>query len=277
MSAPGERDITLKLYGLDHMNGEVYADVFAKKVSALIAGLRRIDKAKNGSRHFDYTVVGLKHGSTEFALHEVFVGAKRPKHSPSVELASSAARFARNDFNAAHESDAVVKVLYDLCQKAGERFSYGVLTADQTGAHARVDPFLGKIINQILLERSEISGDEDGDGAYFRGSSYGSFVGTIEEVDVRAGDLRSGHFILSAGSVDIRCIFEVPVEEILIQQRVLVKGEAVYDGTSSIPARIIIHEIEKISGSLREWIGQGTGDFERPEWHSPSYSDRDTH
>lgn len=267
MSAPGERDLTFKLYGLDHMNGVVYADLFAQKVTKLVAGLKRIDREKNGGKHFEYTVIDLKYGSTELAIHQKFVGKKVARFSPSAELAMHAMRYSRSDYNAATEESCFVDVLDGLCSKAGEKFSYGVVTADQTGAQARVDPFLGRIINRIIAEKDATEEEVDREFTHFRGAAIGSFDGTIEEVDVRDREMRSGHLILSAGNYDVRCIFNVPIDEIALNRRVTVEGEAIYDGSSSLPTRIIVQKITLRSGSLRDWTVSSRGsDWSRPIW-----------
>ena len=268
MSAPGERDLTFVLYGLDHMSGHVLADVFAEKISKLVRGLKKIDKFENGGARFEYTVVDLKIGSTEFAVHEKPIGKKRAKVSPSQGLARVASSFAKNDYRNPEKFDVYIDILDGLCAKAGEKFKYGVVKSNPTNVDVRIDPYLGDILDKVRRELAESEAEKGTERLYFRGSAWGAFDGVLKEVDLRNQELRSGHLILSAGNRDIPCVIHVPIEEFreAIDARIIAEGDAIYDGRSAMPSRLEIRKIKRVRGdNFLRW-GGSFDEFSRPPW-----------
>ena len=267
MSAPGERDLTFKLYGLDHMQGHVFADVFAKKLAALIKGLRELDRAENGGRRFEYVIVGLEVSSAKVAIHEKRVVDKKVRKSPCAELVSVGRRVQLGETKFRDTSEPALITFEKLTKFHDKKFGYATLVDDDPNNVIRIDSFLDTRLAKVRAAQQKTA--EELAPTFFEGSAWGAFDGTIKEVDFR-GDVPIGHFFLSAGGKDIECIFHTPEAEIreALNQRSVIEGNAIYDGSSGLPARIEVRSIVTTRGySILKWAGS-FGEMEEPVWET---------
>jgi hypothetical protein len=257
MAAPGDTSLTLTIHGLESMGDEVYFDVFVAKANALLKGLRELDRALNGSKRFDYTVVDLRKGSTVVSIREKPANVRHVRRSPSAELVEFGRMLSEGKASSSPSHVIAAQLYGKLCTKAQERFDHATLKSPALPEPVRIDRILGKRVSDFVL--SDIEDELEGAGPqYFVGTVWGSFEGTIEEMDARKlrSLLPAGHFILSAGGKDVECIFHVPKEEVsrFWTQRVVVEGNAFYDGMSALPARIDIYKVRLVDGSYTDFL-----------------------
>lgn len=268
LSAPGTKDLTLKMYGLSHMSGKVLLDVFVRKQQVLLKGLRRIDKARNGGVRFDYIVEHLEIGSAVIAIHEKRTSDKPAHFSPSKELIDIGRRLSLGSRTDNPHYAAALETYENLCSRVGDRFDHGTLTGIKAENVVRIDKFLQR---KVITQRAHIDAEKVGEKlTHFAGSAWGAFDGRLQEIDLRAVDTRTGYFVLTAGGVEVPCVLYVDIEDIrdIFDHRVIVEGDAIYNGKSAIPERLEIRSIRRIEGrGLLRWA-QSFDDWHLPEWSS---------
>jgi hypothetical protein len=248
MAPPGGKDLTYKIFGLDHMGGEVFADVFAKQVSSIVAGLEKIDKIVNGGSRHRYVVAGLEIGSAQIELREKVISESIIKASPCVKLmevgysAASGKTFTPNT----DEDDVSLKVLASISSRASKDFNYATLRSPIVEI-VRVDTFLNRQVQKII-QSAQIAASSIA-SAFYIGSAFGSFDGVIEAVDLK-GDAPAARLILSAGGKPIDCIL------LNLGSRVSVSGRAIYEGKTGLPSRIEIRKVRRLlGGSIMDLCG----------------------
>lgn len=266
MSAPETRDLTLRLYGLEHMSGKVRFDVFVDKLRALKAGLVAVDRAKNGGRRHEFVVEHLEIGSAVVAIHEKRTSLKHVKASPTAELLRAGQKISQGERVPADIASVSLSVFEKLSSHSSERFSYGTLSGQTLDSAVRLDRFLER---KVHIARSNLDEVRKAELApHYIGHAWGAFVGKLEEIDLRDRELPAGHFRMAPGGLDIPCILYVDFEIIraCLKEQVIAEGEAVYDGTSQLPERIEIRSLKPIKGEgLSRWVGTFK-DWQLPDW-----------
>lgn len=250
MAPPGGKDLTFKIFGLDSMSGEVFADVFAKKVSGIIRGLKKVDKLYNGGARHDYVVVGLKIGSTEIDFREKVISAKRIKKSPTSEFVAFGLAASRSQavVPADDAQSEMLEMLKNLCKSASNRFDYATLK-NGTDDIIRVDKFLERQVDKIIMAEQRLASIEP--PRYFVGEAIGTFDGVIEAVDLK-GEAPDARLILSAGGKPIDCVlFGMDLDEVrqALGSRVAATGRAIYEGRTGLPSRLEIRKIKTYNDS----------------------------
>lgn len=270
MPNPGET--TLVLHGLDADNRVVRGDVFARKLTALINGLRAADKFANGKASFSYMVEDLatRH-STLTTLRE----KRRTKKSAvsSVQIYSEIASSVYNGGNvAARFPHLLLRHIYNLCVGVEKQFSHGEIAFVNDNI-IRVDDF--------LIRQADIAGHQFGEALdseekqFFSGISYGSFDGVIEEIDAR-GTMFRGKLIPTGGTAEIDCVMNkerIPEVTTKFHKRASVSGIVHYTAESALPARIDVSGIrllnERGAADLTRWRGAFSSmlvEAEESEW-----------
>lgn len=257
MAPPGGKDLTYKIFGLDHMGGEVFADVFAKQVGSIVTALEKIDRIVNGGSRHRYVVAGLEIGSAQIELREKIISENPIKVSPSVKLmdigyfAASGQPFTPST----DDEDVALKVLANISSKASRDFNYATLRSPNVEI-VRVDKFLNKQVLKII--QSAQMAASSAASAFYIGSAYGSFDGVIEAVDLK-GDAPAARLILSAGGKPIDCILlNLDISDVrsALGSRVSVSGRAIYEGKTGLPSRIEIRKVRRLlGGSIAELCG----------------------
>jgi hypothetical protein len=246
MSPPGGKDLTLKIFGLDAMAGEVFADVFAKKVTDIIRGLKKVDKLYNGGARHDYVVVGLKIGSAEIDFREKVISEKQIKKSPSTEFLAFGISASRSQ-SLVPSDDAqseMLTMLKTLCKNASNRFDYATLRNGEEDI-IRVDKFLERQVDRII--RAELDTAASEPVKYFVGEATGTFDGVIEAIDLK-GEAPDARLILSAGGKPIDCILMgLDLDEVrrALGSRIAATGRAIYEGKTGLPSRLEIRSIKQ--------------------------------
>lgn len=257
MAPPGGKDLTYKIFGLDHMGGEVFADVFAKQVSSIVTALEKIDKIVNGGSRHRYVVAGLEIGSAQIELREKVISENSIKASPSVKLmeigyfAASGKSFTPNT----DDEDVALKVLAAISSKASRDFNYATLRSPAVEI-VRVDTFLNRQVQKIIQSAQMAASSVA--SAFYVGSAFGSFDGVIEAVDLK-GDAPAARLILSAGGKPIDCILlNLDISDVrsALGSRVSVSGRAIYEGKTGLPSRIEIRKVRRLlGGSIADLCG----------------------
>lgn len=156
-----------------------------------------------------------------------------------------------------------------MCRGAGSEFSHIDLATD-TGEQVRVDDFLYRQSERFLREIAAppMIGASDILLPYV-GQARDAFDGEIKEVDLR-GSIWHGRLVLSGFKRELDCTFHSMLIDQLrtsLNKRVWCERTAIYDGTSSLPARLEVDRIRDIpaSGDLTQWRGKVTRS-EPPDW-----------
>ncbi|WKA27822.1 hypothetical protein [Bradyrhizobium roseum] len=252
-------------------DGNVSASLFAEKLKRLVSALRAADKALNEVVTHDYKIAKLSSSNPTVVLAE----AALPKFEHIMAARSAIAGFEdcadaimRGDRDRALQYGNCAHHIAKLGRGSRKNFSYAEVWIGTE--IIRVDTMLvdqADTITHIDLYEKLFAPDEE--ASWFRGSAYGSFDGTILEVDLR-GALPEVKLVLNAGGAEIACVFKrEDLEKVraAIDKRARVYGTAVYDGRSGLPARINIVDIQPISpkGDLASWAN--TFDpYEHPSW-----------
>lgn len=270
MSLPGDSDFTFKVYGLDHMGGEVFADVFAKKVMAIVQALKKVDRMANGGRRFEYVVAGLQMGSARIDFREKTMTEKHSKVSPAEKFLSVGAAIStgRPMIPSDDAEDEIIRTYGALSKGASKKFDYATVT-NKGSDIVRVDRFLHNQVGKIIRAAQDVA--EAVPTRFFVGEAIGTFDGVIQAVDLK-GDAPEARLILSAGGKPIECVlFGMDLEEVRLSlgNRVAVTGRAIYEGKTGLPSRIEIRRIKRfasvdsldLSGILRVFDYDGWGDF----------------
>jgi hypothetical protein len=265
------RDETLfVVHGLDVDAKSVRADVFARKLSTLITGLREADRFANGKIAHSYIITALETGSASVTIREKQRARNRRQHSSIAVYEQVASAIYNADRAVTRFSERLVQRVGQLSAGALETFSHAELAfADDTVI--RIDDFLARqseAATEVLLAGPEGLSDQ-----YYRGRAIGSFDGELQEIDNRGLILR-GKLILTAG-VEVDCVMNkerVPEARAAFGKRVIIEGTAHYDGEQQLPTRIDVAAIRAVGdgADLLRWRGAFTSmpdaDAEEDEW-----------
>ena len=248
MSPPGENDLTFTLYGLPIHNGEVNADVFANKLKTLISALRKLDSSYNTKKQHEFLIHDMAFASASIMIRENRVKSKPVRQSPTKRFVQIGAMASENgSFRISTAAEEYALKAYNALSKgAGDSFSYGVV--DAPAVHAvRIDRVLHSRVQDIISQAK--SAAIDAPPRYFSGTSYETYDGILQVVDLR-GLFPEGKLVLSAGGREISCVVPQAELETLRQglgRRVLLSGKARHDGRSMLPTRIDVVSIKPIS------------------------------
>ncbi|MDH6268410.1 hypothetical protein M2360_003815 [Rhizobium sp. SG_E_25_P2] len=251
--------IWFKMYGLAHeRNGQVRADVFAKKLALLAKGLRAADQYVNGGKSVNYLISDLQYGSAVAHIVEVECNINRRAQESSIREWHSVVRNVNQGWGISRELPrSLVKTIADLGNGSGKTFSHAELGASDDAQNViRIDQFFDKKADRALEDLNRNSAS----AGIFRGTALGTFDGTLKEVDLR-GTVASAKLILNLGDKEIDCTCNsVTVQNLkeALDNRVTVSALAYYNGNDRLPEQIEIKKIKLLgSGSgLRRWRGQ---------------------
>lgn len=268
MAPPGGADLTFKIYGLEAMAGEVFADVFARKISAIVRGLKQIDKIYNEGKRHEFVISNLSVGSAEVAIREKLISKKSVRRSPAHEMLVYGAIASRAVAPHDEAQEIMIATFDMLCRGAKERFDYATLK-NGSDAIIRIDPFLSRQIEKIRAGREAERAQSR--PRYFVGEAVGSFDGIIQAVDLK-GEAPEARLILSAGGIPIECVLiGMDLDEVrkALGSRVSATGSAIYEGDTGLPTRI---EVRSITSYPRVPISQWSGSLRPAELDDWQYS-----
>src|ERR1700730_9804206 len=138
------REVRIALYGVADPsrpdNKLISADVFSRKVRALIAVLKAADKTVNNSLPHEFLISHLKVGSAEVGMLERPAKIDAVPYSAVAAFADCASAIQRGDFASASKYNGLGNSLVSFSKGAGDRFSHMDVLIDQVAA-IRVDDF----------------------------------------------------------------------------------------------------------------------------------------
>ncbi|MEZ5872854.1 MAG: hypothetical protein R3D32_13650 [Nitratireductor sp.] len=244
------------------------ASVFKSKFGELLSALKEADKTVNDKGSHDYVVSHLKIGSAEFGIQE------RPRDSVKDAPVSSvtalfqcAEAIYRSNFSAARRYNGVSERLWKLVSGVEETFAYMDFTDPDHGS-IQLDGVFKSQVRQLITEKAELADS----AKYFRGQAFDSFDCQFLELDFRGRNSR-GILVLTGSKVEIPCVFGPLYTESdmknYLNQRVWVVGNAIYDGSKPLPARIEVASMRNINqtGRPSDWKG-ALKPFEPSDWES---------
>ncbi|MEE4211381.1 MAG: hypothetical protein V2I43_19190 [Parvularcula sp.] len=249
MAPPGEKDLTLTIYGLDAQGSEVDADVFAAKLKKVVSALRRLDQFYNVSGQHRFMIRNLEFASATVWLREKQIKSKRVRRSPSRKFAEIGAQVASGGTVKIENSadEYALSAYVGLSKGAGRTFSYGIVEAPEV-TPVRIDGLLERRVKEIITSASAEA--EAAPQKYFRGTAIETYDGVVKAVDLR-GLFPEAKLVLSAGKKQISCIVDAKdIEQlrVALDNRALVTGRAQHDGKRMLPERIDVIEIRPLSG-----------------------------
>lgn len=247
----------------------VEADLFSKKVRAVLNALRKADRIANGKGRLPhvYYVTELKTGSAEVSVAELpkpFSAGNDGHIVSSMDTFLSCARYLHaGDFDRAALYDGLPGVIESISRGASETFSHiTFVPEEEKDPPLRVDQFFERQVQRFkeragLLDQVAI---ETAAPAFFRGTTFDAFDGELKAVDMR-GAVWAGKLVLTGTKVEIDCYISGPtlkeVQENL-NMRVWAEGRAIYSETSGLPEWFEVSRMRPITiaGDLRRWRGQ---------------------
>lgn len=256
---------TLTVHGLDGDNKAVRADVFARKLRALLVGLGVADKSANGKLFHWFMIEDLRKGSAQVQIRERRRFTKVPAASGIVSYEKALRAVYNADRSTAKLPRSLLSSIRQLGVGVGSQFSHAEVRFE--GATViRVDEFLLKQAERALTAAERLSEK----GRLYKGLAVGSFDGVLRVMDAR-GDALLAKLITTAGGVEIDCVINrVRIPEIrhLFDVRVRVEGTAHYNGETQLPVRLDVHSVRPIKPNpdLQRWRGAFRTPSEREEW-----------
>ncbi|MGO6999491.1 hypothetical protein [Rhizobium leguminosarum] len=251
--------IQFKLYGLAHeKNGQVRADVFAQKLSVLIKSLRAADQLVNGTKSLSYLISDLKYGSAEALIDEVEYSTKKRAERSSIRTLHSIVADVNGGRGLPHDlPQALAKAVADIGNGSGRTFSHGELGLAGSNENViRIDQFFDKKADRALAELNQQLDPKSG----FEGAAFGTFDGTLKEVDLR-GTVASAKLILNVGGKELDCTCNsITVQNLkeALDNRVSISAIAYYNGKDRLPEQIEIKQIRLLDSGqgLQRWRGK---------------------
>ena len=268
---PQRDEAVFAVHGLDVDARSVRADVFARKLQTLIAGLRDADRFANGKVGFVYMISALGTGSASVTIRQKQKLHTRPHYSGIAAYEELASAIYNGDRSIGRYPEKLVHRVQQLSKGALQTFSHAELVFADDNV-IRIDDFLER--QSEVAHRSFIIAPEVPTDRYYRGLAMGSFDGELKEIDNRGLILR-GKLVLSAGAVEIDCVMNkerVPEARDAFDKRVIIDGTAHYDGEQQLPTRIDVATIRMVGdrSDLLRWRGAFTPrprtEAEEDEW-----------
>jgi hypothetical protein len=258
----------------DGAEERIFASVFAAKLATLVRALQAADRAVHGFVRHDYAIAKLRSSTPTVVLSEEV----RPKYERELQIGLSGIDAFGDCADAISVGDRARALRYGMCpyyvQKLGRgasrQFGYAEIWTRQDNI-IRVDPFLQEQAQSVVTpeKTKQLVPAKEEARAWFRGTTHGSFDGSVLEVDFR-GALPALKLVLSAGGNEIDCVCREDHLEMIraaLKKRVRVFGDAIYDGKSGLPRRISVTDIQPVSGSddFARWKG-AFKPLDLPEW-----------
>lgn len=278
VEVPGSKKMTFSIYSIEGQGLPehfVEAEVFSRKVRAVLSALKKADRVANGKGKLPhiYYVSELKTGSAEISLAEITVPLPvQHRVFSSVDTFFDCARaIHRGDFDRAASFDGLPGVLETISRGASHTFSH-ITFEPEAEEPLRVDQFFEKQVERFLA-REELKAEAVAPTTFFRGTSYDAFDGELKAVDLR-GAVWAGKLILTGSGVEIDCtIHSLSLEEVKenLNMRVWAEGRAIYSETSGLPERLEISRMRPIkqATSLQRWrekLSPGEEGGDESEW-----------
>ena len=263
-------DLTLTLHGLEEHHHDVDGEVFARKLTAFLKGIRLSDKAVNGQRRHKLLLTELsKNTATASVREQIYNRGPTP---------SSGMRYFANAVEAVYYSRpetkdldlGVVRQIANLNNGAGHSFAFAEFKTSR-GTVIRIDDYLGRKARALTLQ---LDTAEEESVKLFTGIAFGSFDGTLEMIDIR-GDMRKAVLTLTAGSRSIECVVSsLTVAQLkdALGSRVTVYGRAHYDGHSGLPVRVDVTDAKPLRPAADANLGRWQGAFCIPQPEAEDWS-----
>lgn len=263
-------EILLTIHGnkksVDHER-LIPATVFKAKFSDLLSALKEADRTINAKGAHEFLVSHLKIGSAECGLQERRLSAVKYDPASSVgALYECADAIYRSNFSVASRFNGVAEKLQKLVAGVEDTFDYLELTLPSIGS-ITCDGVFKSQVDQFLAEKEQ----EDGATTkHFRGETLDSFDCEFLELDFRGRNSR-GILVLAGSKIEIPCVFSAQFSDdemkAHLKQRVWVVGNAIYDGSRPLPARIEVARMRNINqtGRPSDWKG-ALKPFELSDW-----------
>lgn len=260
--------ITFKVHGPDSSNDEVAAEVFATKLSNLVKALKAADRAVNGKVLNEIVIVKLNTSTPTAILAERPIQPGHESNDAIEAFDDCVQAVIAGDVEKASKFGQCAKFVGRLSSGSKKKFGYAEVWTGKDNI-IRIDNFLAERSRDVVraVERDEKVIAEK--KSWFKGRAHGSFEGSLMEVDLR-GSLPEIKLILSGGNKQIDCVCRGDqIDEIKegLNGRVRIYGDAIYDGKTGLPRRIVVAEIVplKKNADLTKWKGMLTG-IEQDSW-----------
>jgi hypothetical protein len=254
----GPNELLFRVHARRDDHDLVSAAVFAEKLTNLIRALQEADRTVNhGILVHDYKIAKLRSTSPTVLLSEVplrkFDG--RYDLEPSINAFDSCLdAVISGDGERARKFGDCAAYVSKLARGSVKKFGYGEVWTGPKHVY-RVDGFL----QERATAATKIAAVQIDDKNWYKGSVFGSFDGEVRVVDTR-GELPEIKLILSAGRQEIDCVCRADhIDQIRksINKRIRIFGRAIYDGSSGLPRRVEVNNIEPVSegADFSKWKG----------------------
>jgi hypothetical protein len=256
MTMAEDAETVLTIHGLDGDNKLVRADVFARKLRALLAGLAEADKLVNGRRAHRFMIEDLKKSSAEIRIREKQATRQLPMASGVRAFESALKAVYNGDRSIERLPKKLVTSIGGLSVGAERDFAHGEVAFHGQDNVVRIDDFLRR---QSEKAQTIVAQNNAAQDAYYQGIAIGSFDGVLKLIDSRGQTIRA-KLITTAGSVEIDCIVNrAQLDEFTdnFDRRVRIEGTAHYEAERPLPIRVDVRGITpvKVDADLTRWRG----------------------
>lgn len=246
---------TLTIHGLDEDNKLVRAAVFAQKLRALISGLQQADKLANGKLLHDFIITEMRVSSAVVQIRERQRTSEIPKHSGIATYQRAVKAVYQGDKAAERLPERLVSSIAALSSGADKRFAHAEIGEGDN--IVRIDQYMFK--QAVRAKQAAQLVAHASNAPFFSGAAVSSFDGVLQLLDSRGTALLT-KLTLTASGKEIDCVVNrehIPEYRQFFEKRVLVEGQAHYNGRSAIPERVDAARIKELKASpdLVRWRG----------------------
>lgn len=253
-------ELTLTLHGLDVYGQDVDGEVFARKLTAFLKGIRQSDKAVNGKKRHKLLLTALSKNTATASVREQVYVPGPPAGSGMAHFENAVEAVFNNRPDARRLPLQLVKEIAALNSGVGHSFAFGEVKSN-TGMLIRIDDYLGRRARELVVE---LEADSRAPAARFKGVAFGYFDGVLKLVDLR-GDMWRGILILTAGGKQIECtVASLTVEQLrdVLDRRAMIYGKAHYGSGSRLPERLEVTSARRLQDRSAAHLSRWRGAFD---------------
>ena len=254
-----EIELTLTIYGLDQHHSDVDGEVFARKLTAFLRGIRQADKLVNGKRRHKLLLTALKKASASASVREQIIQFGPVPESGMEFYAAAVDSVFQGRPEASQLPVHMLRDIGSLSTGAGHSFSSGTLKSNR-GMVVDIGPRLARAAAG-LMQQAETLRIAAPMRSRFSGVAFSYFDGVLKLVDL-LGETQKAVLVLTAGGKQIECgVDKLSVDQLraALDRRVVAYGRAHYGPSSGLPERLDVTKAEPVrplaDADLARWRG----------------------
>ena len=258
----GRLELTLTLHGPETVDNSVDVELFSRKLTAFLKGIRQADKIVNGKRSNRLLLTEMRKASASISVREQALRIGPAPNSGMKYFADAVALVSHRDNETRSLPTSLLKTIALLNSGLGQTFSRGEFKSNQ-GLHIDLNADLARIAQDLVIQRAKFFLGNYGQ-TRFEGSAFASYDGTLKMVDL-IGDRQKAVLVLTAGGKQIDCCVDaLTVEQLrsVLDRRVMVSGRAHYRASAGVPDLLDVLKAVPLHDSSVSDLARWRGSFE---------------